>query len=289
MNVKRVLLTLSISIIFSFAALGQISKFKSTFIKAQQENKEVVVTLSDGNTFSGFVVSIDEESAGVKTPDGVFNFRYDRIANVSLVDINDETSRWKDNPAKNKLFIFQTGKMLDSGSGYYQNTYIFFSNFSYGITDNLSVDAGFSMFPGLGIENQFYAVGAKLGTTVTNKLALSVNAKYYNVFDSEEGITTLFGSGTYSSGKIDLTGSAGLGFYDSENSEPIFIFGGQYRLSDRFAFLTENIILPTGDPTSEALLSFGGRIISTKSAFDLGFFFVEGETFVPFLSYTVKF
>ena len=289
MNVKRVLLTLSISIIFSFAALGQISKFKSTFIRAQQENKEVVVTLSDGNTFSGFVVSIDEESAGVKTPDGVFNFRYDRIANVNLVDINDETSRWKDNPAKNKLFIFQTGKMLDSGSGYYQNTYIFCSNFSDGITDNLSVDAGFSMFPGLGIKNQFYAVGAKLGTTITNKFALSVNAKYYNVYDSDEGVTTLFGSGTYSSGKIDLTGSAGISLIDSENSEPIFIFGGQYRVSDRFAFLTENIILPTGDPTSEALLSFGGRIISTKSAFDLGFFFVESETVVPFLSYTVKF
>tara|TARA_R110002124_G_scaffold208776_2_gene375087 strand:+ start:465 stop:1334 length:870 start_codon:yes stop_codon:yes gene_type:complete len=289
MNPKKALFSLSFFLIFSVSAFGQISQFKATFIKAQQENKEVVVTISDGNTFSGFVDTIGEESAGVKTKNGVFNFRYDRIVDVKIIDTGDESSRWKDNPAKNKLFIFQTGKMLDGGSGYYQNTYIFFSNFSYGITDNISVDAGFSMFPGARIKNQLYAFGAKAGTNITNHFAISVNAKYYTIYDSDKGVTTLFGSGTYSTGKLDLTGSAGMGFFDTETSEPIFILGGQFRVSDRFAFLSENIILPTGDRESEALLSFGGRVISTKSAFDLGFFFIESETVVPFLSYTLKF
>ena len=88
---------------------------------------------------------------------------------------------------------------------------------------------------------------------------------------------------------MDLTGGAGIGFADNSSSDPIFIIGGQYRVSERFAFLTENIILPAGDSGSEALISFGGRILNSKSAFDLGFFTVDGDAYVPFISYTVKF
>lgn len=288
MNVKRALFSLSFIFLFSFSVFGQVSKFKATFIKAQQEKKEVVVTLSDGNTFTGLVKSISEESAGVETKNGVFNFRYDRITDVKIIDSTDQTSGWKDNPAKNKLFITQTGKMLDKGSGYYQNTYIFFSNFSYGISNSISLDAGFSMFPGLGIENQLYTVGAKIGTSLNSTLYISGNVKYYKILDFDEGVTSLFGSITYSKSRLDLTAGTGVGFADNNSSNALLIIGGQYRVSERFAFLSENIILPAGDTNSEALISFGGRFISTKSAFDLGFFSIE-ETLFPFVSYTIKF
>ena len=123
---------------FSVSVSAQTSEFKATFIKAQQEGKEVTVILNNGNTYVGTVTSVDDESAGVETADGVFNFRYDRIKSVKIYDPNDKTSGWRDNPAKNKLFITQTGKMLDKGSGYYQNTYIFFSNFSLALTHKFS-------------------------------------------------------------------------------------------------------------------------------------------------------
>lgn len=286
MNIKRVVFSLSFIFLFSFSVFSQISQFKATFIKAQQENKEVVVTLSDGNTYSGYVDSISETSAGVKTKNGIFNFQFDRISNVKIIDPNDKSSRWKDNPAKNKLFISQTGKMLDKGSGYYQNTYIFFSNFSYGVSNSFSIDAGFSMFPMAGIKNQLYTVGAKVGISLNSTLFVSGNVKYYTF--SNEGVTSLFGSITYSKSRLDLTAGTGIGFAQNNSSNALLIIGGQYRVSERFAFLSENIILPTGDPNSVALISFGGRFISTKSAFDLGFFSVE-ETLFPFVSYTIKF
>jgi len=288
MNIKRVVFSLSFIFLFSFSVFSQVSQFKATFIKAQQENKEVVVTLSDGNTYSGYVDSINETSAGVKTKNGVFNFRFDRVINVKIIDPNDKSSRWKDNPAKNKLFITQTGKMLDKGSGYYQNTYIFFSNFSYGISNSISIDAGFSMLPGLGIENQLYTVGAKIGTSLNSTLYVSGNVKYYKILDFDEGVTSLFGSITYSRSRLDLTAGTGVGFANNNSSNALLIIGGQYRVNERFAFLSENIILPAGDTNSEALISFGGRFISTKSAFDLGFFSIE-ETLFPFVSYTIKF
>lgn len=289
MNIKKISLVSLFCLFCSISVFGQISRFKATFIQAQEENKQVTVTLSNGNTYVGSVVSVDDESAGVETEDGVFNFRYDRIERVVIYDPNDKTSGWRDNPAKNKLFVTQTGKMLDGGSGYYQNTYIFFSNFAYGLTNNISIDAGFSMIPGLGIENQLFTIGAKAGSSINQTLYFSGNIKYYRVPETNEGVTSLFGSLTYSKTKLDLTAGAGVGFALDETSDALIILGGQYRISERIALLTENIILPPGDGESEALLSFGGRIISSKSAFDLGFFTVEGSIFVPFVSYTIKF
>lgn len=273
----------------SVTVFGQRSQFKATFIKAQQENKEVVVTISDGNTFSGFVESIGEESAGVKTKDGVFNFRYDRIVDVRIVNSEDESSRWNENPAKNKLFVFQTGKMLDAGSGYYQNTLIFFSNFVYGITENISVDAGFSIFPAIGIENQLYSIGAKIGTSIGETLFISGNIKRYRLFDGYEYINTAYGSVTFSKKRLDLTGSTGIGFAKSESTKPIFIVGAQYRVSEVFMLLSENLHLPSGNSSSETIYSFGGRLIIVKSAFDFGFATENGDDFFPIISYTLKF
>lgn len=288
MSIKRLSLTYLLLLTLSFSVSAQISQFKATFIKAQQENKQVTVILTNGNTYVGSIISVEEESAGVETKDGVFNFRYDRIKNVKIYNPDDKSTGWRDNPSKNKLFITQTGKMLDKGSGYYQNTFIFFSNFSYGITNGISVDAGFSMFPGLGIENQMFTAGAKIGTSLNSTLYVSGNIKYYRVFDIDEGITSLFGSITYSKSQLDLTASTGVGFADNSSSNALLILGGQYRISERFAFLSENIIFPSGDAGSDALLSFGGRIIGSKSAFDLGFFGIE-EILFPFVSYTIKF
>ncbi|MEQ9278545.1 MAG: hypothetical protein RLN83_03530 [Balneola sp.] len=273
---------------FSLSVFAQTSEFKATFIKAQQEDKQVTVTLSNGTTYVGKVVSIDEESAGVQTKDGVFNFRYDRIQNVRIYNPNDKTTGWRDNPAKNKLFITQTGKMLDQGSGYYQNTYIFFSNFSYGITNGISIDAGFSMIPGLEIANQMFTAGAKIGTSLNSTFYIAANLKYYKFFDIEEGVTSIFGSITYSKSRLDLTAASGIGLSAGSSSDVLLILGGQYRISERFAFISENIFFPTGESESTALVSFGGRVIGSKSAFDLGFFGIE-ETLVPFVSYTLKF
>lgn len=289
MNVKIIPLSILLLLLSAPQLLAQNSEFKAVFLQAKSNNQTVAVTLKNGNVFSGTVTTVDEESAGVQTSDGVFNFRYDRIESVKIVKPGEVTSKWRENPSKNKLFIFQTGKLLDSGSGYYQNTYIFFSNFAYGISDHFSVDAGFSMIPGLGLDYQLYAIGAKVGTSISNTLYISGSLKYYTVYDANEGVSTLFGSATYTKNQLDLTASIGMGINSSDGANIITMLGGQYRVSDRFAFLSENIILPAGDGETPTLLSFGGRIISNKSALDLGFFAFAGDFIAPFVSFTIKF
>ncbi len=288
MKNKILSFTILLVLAMQVSVLAQTSEIKAIFIEAQTNQQQVKVTLNNGNTYTGMVVTVDQESAGVRTEDGLFNFRYDRIASVVIVNPDDITSGWRENIAKNKLFFFQTGKMLEPKSGYYQNTYIFFSNFAYGITENISLDAGFSMIPGLGIDNQLYSVGAKIGTSVSNTVFISANVKHYSLLDVGEGVTSVFGSATLSKSRLDLTVSTGLGFADGGNTDLTFILGGQFRVSERFAFLSENLTVPDGTDGSEAILSLGGRIIGSKSAFDLGFFTVTGDFFLPFVSYTIK-
>lgn len=274
--------------VLSPSLFAQENTFKDIFIEAKNNNQEVVVTLKNNSTFTGKVITVDDSSAGVETKDGLFNFNYDRIKEVKIVDVNDVTSGWYKNPSENKLFISQTGKMLESKSGFYQNTLLFFSNFAYGISNHISVDLGFSMIPGLGAENQLFSAGLKTGTSLNEKFDVSVSAKHYRLFDNDIGVTSLSGSITYSSKHIDLTAGSGFGIAEGTSSNPLVILGGQLRVSQRFALLSENLILPSEDDVVP-LVSFGGRIINTRSVFDIGFFTSEDiDALIPFVSYTVK-
>ena len=272
----------------STSSVAQVSKDKSTLISAYEKQQEVFITLLNGNTYTGLVVSIDDEMAGIQNNDGVFNLRYDRIESIRLVDPSDKSSRWYKNPANNKLFITQSGKMLEPKTGYYQNTYIFISNFSYGLTKNFSVNAGFSMIPGLGVENQLYLIGAKVGGKASKNISLSANINYYNILDSDQGITSLFGSSTFTFNNLDLTAGLGVGFDGNNTSDALVILGAQWRISERFALLSENMVLPDID-ASEPLLSFRARFIGRRIATDLGFFSLPSETdaLVPLVRFAV--
>ena len=202
---------------------------------------------------------------------------------------SDRTSRWHQNPASNKLFLTQSGRMLEKGSGYYQNTYIFFSSFTYGAFQNLSINAGFSTFPGLGIHNQFFTIGAKIGVNLNEQFSFSGTIRHYQIPDFDESATTLFGAATFSKNELDLTGGVGIGLGSEGSSEPVFILGGQLRVSERIAVLSENLIFPDGSGDVYPLGSLGIRFLSPKAAIDLGFFAGQDiGSFIPFASFAIK-
>lgn len=268
-------------------AQAQESKIRSILINAQETQTEVVVVLNNGDNYVGLVTDIDTDLVSIENEDGVFSLRISRIREVRLVDSKDRTSRWYPNPSDSRLFLTQSGKMIPKGEALYQNTYIFVSNFSYGISKNFSANAGFSMIPGIGIDNQLFLVGAKLGISLNESLLLSANTNFYGVDGGSLG--TIFSSLTYSKNALDVTGGLGIGFAEGGTSEPIFIFGAQYRTGKRFALLTENLVIPTGVGEIEPLVSFGGRFIGPRITADLGFFSDKSlETLVPIVSFAVK-
>lgn len=277
--------------LFSAELQAQVSQIKSVFLKAKNEHKEVLVILVNDDTFTGEVLSVDEESAAVETENGIFNIRYDRIKTVQPVEEKDVTTRWFKNIAANKLFITQSGRMQEAGTGYYQNTWLFFSTFSYGVSPNITLSANFSMLPGAAVARQLYFLTAKGGVNVSRNLSVSGTLSYYTfpILGTGNGVTTLFGNATYSWHRLDLTGGIGTAL----NSEPfrsiIFIAGGQYRAAEKFALVTENIRLPDGNGGNEQLLSLGGRFLSRTISADLGFVTTQDfDEVYPLVSFTVK-
>ncbi len=286
---RKLFIFICLSFLFTATATAQTTEFKVILMDALENGDEVRITLVNGNTFSGKVISVDDESVGVETKDGLFNFNYDRIKEITIVDPSDRTTRWYKNPASNKLFITQSGRMLEARSGYYQNTYIFFSNISYGITKNISVSGGISMIPELGFENQLKNIGVKVGVNLNESFSVSGTATYYSLFDSDFGFTSVFGAATYTRKELDLTAGLGVATAEGETTDPVFIVGGQLRVSQRFALLSENFVFPTESDGLEPLISFGGRFIGQRIAADLGFFTTDGaEGFFPFVSFAVK-
>lgn len=268
-------------------AQAQESKIRSILINAQETQTEVVVVLNNGDNYLGLVTDIDTDLVSIENEDGVFSLRISRIREVRLVDSKDRTSRWYPNPSDSRLFLTQSGKMIPKGSGLYQNTYIFFSNFSYGVSKNFSANAGLSMFPGAGLSNQLFVVGGKFGISLNESLLLSANTNIYGVDAASLG--TVFGSLTYSKNALDITGGLGIGFAEGTSSEPLFIFGAQYRTGKRFALLTENLILPIGLGEVEPLFSIGGRFIGPRITADLGFFTASDiGVAIPIVSFAVK-
>ncbi len=289
MKAKTLTLSLLCSFLFTAAAFSQVTKFKTTLSEAQENNQEVRIVLKNGNTFVGLVESIDDESVAIETRDGLFNFKYDRISEISIVDPDDPTSGWYENPAANKLFITQSGRMHAAKTGYYQNSYIFFSTLSYGITRNITVSGGISMIPGIGFEEQLKNLAVKVGTNISPNLSVSGTATYYQLFDTEFDFTSLFGAVTYSKNRLDLTGGLGVATAEGSTTDPILIVGGQFRVSEKFALLSENFVFPTDEVGTEPFLMFGGRFIGQRIAADLGFLTSSDiDGLVPFVSFAVK-
>lgn len=289
MKLRVLYLSASLLFLCSSATFAQTSKFKAVFLEAKEKGIDVFVTLINDNTFTGSVESVDDESAAIKTKDGIFNFNYNRIRLVELVNDSDPTTRWFINPAANKLFVTQSGRMSEAGSGYYQNTYIFFSTLSYGATKNITLSGNFSMIPGLDFNDQLFAASAKVGANISKNVSISGTASAYSIFDSGPNFATIFGATTYSWNQLDLTGGLGLGITEDSPTDIIYIIGAQFRVTERFALLSENFVFPEGNGNSIPIGILGGRFIGQNIAADLGFLVGQDiGTIVPFVSFTVK-
>ncbi|MEO1021850.1 MAG: hypothetical protein AAFW89_04850 [Bacteroidota bacterium] len=257
--------------------------------KAKEEGLSVRLELVSGSGYRGSIESLNTEEVTLNTADGVFTFSISKINEVIIIYPNRRSSGWYKNPADYRLFITQSGKMAEPKGIYYQNTYIFFSNFTIGIADNFSANLGFSTVPGIGIDNQLFNIGGKLQVFETNHIALSANGTYYTFPDESEGVGTLFGTATFTQDVFSATLGTGFAFGTEGSSDPLFIVGGQLRTSERFGLLTETLFIPDGAGEVYPLFFLGGRFIGRKTVFDLGFLTSnEFDALIPFLTASIK-
>jgi len=257
-----------------------------------------VVETKDGNEFVGYITRMDSENIVVKTENfGEVRVKRQNIRGIRPLEKNRvvEGQYWPESPQSTQYFFGTNGYGLRRGEGVYQNTWVFFNQVNYGVSDNFSI--------GVGIVPLFLFAGSSSPIWLTPKVSVPIKRDQVNL-----GIGGLFATvlgeksgsfgqvyGQLTLGPRDRNINFGLGYgYAGSDwaNTPLVSVSGIYRTGKKFALMTENYVFDTGDRNA-VLLSFGGRFIGKKISVDAGLFFptdTDGEFIgVPWLGLSVPF
>jgi hypothetical protein len=177
--------------------------------------------------------------------------------------------------------------MLKKGEGYFADYELFFPGFAYGVTDNISVGGGVSLFP-TGLDEQVYYFTPKVGMSLGDQIHVSAGLLLAGTKGGTGGIG--YGAGTFGNGDASVTAGVGYGFAGGEiESKPLAMLGGEKRISRRVALVTENYLLPRSE--DNLVYSFGLRFIGEKLTTDLALFNVAGSGIIglPYVDFVFRF
>ncbi len=281
-------------------------------LKIPAEGQTQILELSDGSTLRGEITEIGDDVIKFKTEMGEIIIVIDKIR--SIREISESAVKggkiWFPNPNSTRLFFSQNGRMMDKGEGYFSLWYLFFPSVNYGLTDNITMGVGMSIFPGLNIpDEQFIFFTPKVGLNVGGKMNLAVSALVIRLpdfsddddannndddlieFDEPKYIGTLNIIGTVGSSDHSFTAGIGYGYAgDKWADKPYVIVGGDTRISRKISLLAESWLLPG---VKAPLISYGARFFGEGLAVDVAFLtaFSDDAFFpgIPFVGFAYNF
>jgi len=243
-----------------------------------------ILRSNDGSTHYGRITAIYDKEIEFATELETLKIKITNIE--SIEDVPQSSFRngkyWFPNSNNTRLYIGQKGRMQKKGIGYCQVIYLVYAGFAIGLTDNITLGGGASMFPGA-----LYFT-PKVGFKATETFDFAVGALIAN---GQIPLSILYSVGTYGKETSNFTVGFGYGFVGSDlPSKPMIILGYEGRTSRRTAFVTENFIFPGGDVS---LISYGFRFFGKKFAFDLAFVNFPGDGVffpgLPFVDFVYNF
>jgi hypothetical protein len=248
-----------------------------------------IVTLKDGSTIYGRILAVDGDTVTFQSQAGNIQLSLGAIRGIKEIATADvrEGEYWFPNPNYTRLFFAPTGQMLKKGEGYFSDYELFFPGFAYGLTDNVSIGGGISLFPA-GIEDQVYYLTPKVGFSISDKVHLATGMLLASTQGETGGI--YYGVGTFGDGNASVTLGGGYGFSGGKiESKPVGMIGGEFRIARRVGLVTENYLLPVSE--NNVLYSFGLRFMGEKITTDLALVNVVGSGVigVPYVDFVFRF
>ncbi|MGM0619415.1 MAG: hypothetical protein ACQETJ_00085 [Bacteroidota bacterium] len=273
----------------------------NTVVFAQSIEKDtsvIRIETRDGNEFVGEIISEDSVRIYFLTKNlGEISILKKDITLRDRVNVRQirDGEIWFPNPQSTRYFWSPNGYGLKKGEGYYQNIWVLWNQFAYGVTDNFSL--------GGGIIPLFFFGGAPTPVFISPKFSFPVERDKFNLGagilagtilgESETSFGIVYGVSTF--GTPDNNVSFGLGYGyagGSWASSPMVNFNGMFRLSNRWYFITENYYLNAGGEGT-GILTLGSRWIIKKAALDFGLVVPVqsgiGFIGIPWLGFTVPF
>jgi hypothetical protein len=248
-----------------------------------------IVTLIDGSTIFGRIVSVSADTVSFQTGAGTMQLSVKAIRDVRQISAEDvrEGDYWFPNPNSTRLFFAPTGQQLKQGEGYFSDYELFFPGVAIGVTDNISIGGGISLFPA-SASDQVYYVTPKIGFSPSDKVHLATGVLFAGTNGGTGGI--YYGVGTFGDGNGSVTVGGGYGFAGGKiQSKPVGMLGAEYRISRRLGIVTENYLLPVAD--NNVLYSFGFRFMGEKLTTDLALANISGGQIigVPYVDFVFRF
>ena len=279
--------------LFLFAFIQTLS------VSSQTTNDSTLINIEtfDGNEFMGQIVHEDSLKIIFKTEKlgdiSIFKTDIKRSKTVEVQQIKDG-KYWFPNPQSTRYFWSPNGYGLKEGEGYYQNNWVIWNQFAYGLSDNFSIGAGVIPLFLFSVPTPVFATVKFSIPVVDEKFNIAAGAIAGTIIgESETGFGILYGLATLGSPDVNVTFGLGYGFAGGEMaSTPAININGLMRVSKSSYIITENYIL-SGGGESVVLISFGGRTIFKKVALDYGLvlpFFGDGiEIALPWLGFSLPF
>lgn len=241
----------------------------------------VEVRLKDGSVLIGRVESQSEAQVILITRSGArVEIPRAEIVSMRNVTLRPDGQAWVEDPNGTRLFFSSTGRGLPKGEGYVSSFWLFFPFVGYGVTDWFTIAGGTPIFPG-GFGEVIY-LAPKFTLFDRGKTSLSAGALSFFVTDQIDAGNAgiLYGVGTYGTRDNAITLGAGWFYAQSEDfnnisNEPVFMLGGERRISRRVKLVTENWLAV--NPGVDGLWSGGFRFIGDRLSADLGFASLPGE------------
>lgn len=257
-----------------------------------------ILRTSDGSTLIGRITKVEDNRVTFATDLTVIEIPIDSIVELSEASESSVKSGryWFPDPAAAQLFLFPTARMVPRGEGYVADYYIFFAAAGYGVSDWLTLGGGLSLFPFVDLDHQIYYFTPKVGIEASENFHLSAGALVIKIpgFCDDDNVPlvgVLDAVATYGGPDRSLTAGVGYGFVEDEPADkPLVLLGGNWRVSRRVAFVSENWVIPGVD---NAMISYGVRLMGESISVDLAFFTPTGEDFVfpgvPFVAFAFNF
>lgn len=258
------------------------------------------ITLKSGSVLRGKIVKKSRAEVILRTEDGLeIKVPVDSIASIKLIRgqvVGGEFRRF--DPNYSRLMFAPTGRPLRRADGYFSDFYVFFPSVAYGVTSNFSIMAGFSILPGVNLDEQLKYFAPRLGVQTAENFAISVGALYAGAKDVRAGIA--FAVASFGPPDNSFTAGLGLGYTKEEGRDfefaehPVIMLGGNFRLSNNLALVSENWFITGREfdlnetPFGVALRFFGDRLAADVGMLLIGEVLQEGFP-IPWLSFVYNF
>lgn len=277
-----------VAIFLNLASYGQ---------EIPDSTKTLRIETKDGNIFIGSVVSQDSLALVLRT-ESLGDIRIPNVNIKSRTELKKVTKVgsefWLPNPQSARYFWAPNGYGLEGGSSYYQNIWILYNQFSFGITNNFSLGAGvLPLFLFAGTATPVWIVPKFSIPVVENKFNLGTGAFLGTILGENAGLFgLLYGTTTFGSRDKNISFGLAYGFADGEWLKvPVFNLSSMVRTGPRGYFITENYVI-SGNGEVVVLISAGGRSIIRNIGLDYSLWVPLGidlENFVaiPFIGITI--